>query len=72
MWMEWRNQMMKKRSLPDFPFKCPNCDYEIKRWSDLGFHWSADTHSPEIKKCPKPPKTKKAMMKAMRKICGED
>jgi len=58
--------------LPKFPFKCPCCGYEIKKWADLGCHWSPDLHCKGIKKCPKPPKTKRVLMRKLRKIVVEN
>jgi len=67
MWLEGKNSM---KNLPDFPFKCPKCGEEIRKWADLGCHWSDELHCPNVKKCPKPPRGKRALMRLLREICG--
>lgn len=60
----------KMKTIPNCPFKCPKCGEEIKRWADLGCHWSDELHCVGVKKCPNPPRTKRALKRALIEITG--
>ena len=58
----------RNKMIPKMPFKCPRCGEEIKRWAHLGCHWSEELHCTGVKKCPNPPKTKRALRNALIEI----